>query len=219
MKKIVFFALAAVMMLALMPNVFAAEDYGQVRDITEEAGDSLSSGKGSLETKGNTTIIRYGTSTFKMLESDDSATDGARPGPAAWIGFEITEPTSDNDSQFKVTTPDGKTTEIRNSFYKDYVGITPNNLKKALLNSTVLTYKYSFDWDEDGTDEQYVIIEIDPEKTTLMPSDGGDSVWSPEIAQGILKQENPTTSDINLFSVLGFLVVGGLGLVYCLKKA
>ena len=130
MKRIIMLLFIIIMMLALTPNVFAASNYGEVKDITEKAGDSLTSGKGTIETKGDTTYIRYGTSTFKMLEEDQDASDGERPGPAAWIGFEVTEPSDDSDSKFKVTTPDNKTTEITESSYKDYVGITPTNLKK-----------------------------------------------------------------------------------------
>lgn len=218
MKKCIFFSLIAVITFAIMPNVFAAENYGVVKDITKETGDSLYSGQGTLETNGNTTTIRYSAATFKMLEADKDASAGERPGPAAWIGFEITEPTTDNDSKFKVTTPDNKTTEIKSSSFRDYVGITPENLKKVLLNGTVLTYKYSFDWNEDNSNDQFVIIEIDPEGITLIPTNGGDYVWSPAIAKAILDQQNPNTSDIHLPILLVFLVISGIGLIYCLKR-
>lgn len=219
MKKKILFAFIMIMILAIVPNVFASDDYGEVKDITAEAGDSLSSGKGTIETKGNTTTIRYSAATFKMLEANEGAADGERPGPAAWVGFEITEPKNNKDSKFKVTTPDNETTEIKKSSFRDYVGITPNNLKNVLLKGTVLTYKYAFDWDEDDTKDQYVIIEIDPEGITLTPTNGGKSVWSPEIAQDILEKENPNTSDINLFFFIGLIVISGFGLVYYFKKA
>ena len=202
-----------------MPNVFAATEYGEVKDITVQAGDSLSSGRGTLETKGNTTTIRYSTATFKMLEADPGASGGARPGPAAWIGFEVTEPANNKDSKFKVTTPDGKTTEIKASSFKDYVGITPSNLKKALLSGKPLTYKYSFDWEEVGSADQYVIIEIDPEKITLTSTNGGESVWSPAIAAETLEKENPDTSDIHFIPLLCLIILGSCGLIYCSKKA
>ena len=217
MKKIIFISLTFVMMLILSPVVLA-DSYGKVTDITKTTGDSLTSGTGSIETKGNTTTIRYSAATFKMLEEDKNATDGERPGPAAWVGFEITEPTDKSDSSFKVTTPDNKTTQIKKNSYKDYVGITPDNLKKVLLNGTMLTYKYSFDWDEDGSNDQYVIIEIDPKGITLLPTKGTDPVWSPAIAQEILDSLNPETSDINLFLLIGLILAGGIGLI-CLKKA
>ena len=218
MKRIIMLLFIIIMMLALTPNVFAASNYGEVKDITEKAGDSLTSGKGTIETKGNTTYIRYGTSTFKMLEEDKDATDGERPGPAAWIGFEVTEPSDDNDSKFKVTTPDNKTTEITESSFKDYVGITPTNLKKVLLEGKKLTYKYSFDWNEDDKNDQYVIIEIDPEKITLLDTNGEDKEWSPEIAKEIL-EENPNTGDLNIIIPLGLILIAGIGLVYYFKKA
>ena len=145
MKKTIFFSIIALFLYAIIPNVSAVTNYGTVKDITKDAGDSLTTGSGTLTTEGNTTTIRYSTATFKMLEADSGASSGNRPGPAAWIGFKITEPTSDNNSSFKVTTPDNKTTQINSSSYEDYVGITPNNLKKVLLNGTKLTYKYSFD--------------------------------------------------------------------------
>ncbi len=217
MKKIIFISFAFVMMLVLTPVVLA-DSYGKVTDITKTTGDSLTTGEGSMETKGNTTTIRYSAATFKMLEEDKSATDGERPGPAAWIGFEVTEPTDKSDSSFKVTTPDNKTTQIKKNSYKDYVGITPNNLKKVLLNGTVLTYKYAFDWDEDDSDDQFVIIEIEPKGITLLPTSGNDPVWSPAIAQEVLDNLNPETSDINIFLLLGLIAAGGIGLVY-LKKA
>ncbi len=218
MKRIIMLLFIIIMMLALTPNVFAASNYGEVKDITEKAGDSLTSGKGTIETKGDTTYIRYGTSTFKMLEEDQDASDGERPGPAAWIGFEVTEPSDDSDSKFKVTTPDNKTTEITESSYKDYVGITPTNLKKVLLEGKKLTYKYSFDWNEDDKNDQYVIIEIDPEKMTLLDSNGEDKEWSPEIAKEVL-EENPNTGDLNLIIPLGLILIAGIGLVYYFKKA
>ena len=220
MKKIFLFVFGIAMMLGLTPLTLAASNYGTVKDITEATGDSLSSGSGTIETKGNTTTIRYKAATFKMLDEDKSATDGQRPGPAAWIGFEVTEPTDNADTSFKVTTPDNETTQIKKPSYRDYVGITPNNLKKVLLKGTVLTYKYSFDWNEDGSADQYVIIEIDPTGITLTPVGGGDSVWSPAIAQNVLDEQNPDTSDINIFFYLGLISIAGLGLVYlCKKKA
>lgn len=219
MKKSLFFSLIALFLLAIIPNVSAAENYGTVKDITKETGDSLSSGQGTIETKGNTTTIRYSAATFKMLEEDKNASGGERPGPAAWIGFEVTEPENDKDSKFKVTMPDNKTTEIKASSFKDYVGITPNNLKAALLRGTILTYKYSFDWNEDGDADQFVIIQVDPEEITLLPTSGGESVWSPDIAQQILKEQNPNTSDIHFLPLLGLLVIGGCGLIYGFKRA
>ena len=44
MKKILFFSLIAIMSLSVFTNVFAADTYGVVRDITKQTGDSLSSG-------------------------------------------------------------------------------------------------------------------------------------------------------------------------------
>lgn len=217
MKKIILSLIA--MLILVAPSVWAVSNYGTVRDITKETGDSLSSGEGTLETKGNTTTIRYSVATFKMLEADPGASGGDRPGPAAWVGFEITEPSDASDSKFKVTTPDNKTTEIKTSSFRDYVGITPDNLKKVLLKGTVLTYKYSFDWDEDGSNDQYVIIEIDPEGITLIPTNGGANVWSPAIAKEILEKENPSTSDINIFFLLGLITISGFGLVYYFKRA
>ena len=219
MKKILFFSLIATLMLAIMPNVFAASQYGVVEDITKTAGDSLMTGEGTIETKGDTTIIRYSASTFKMLEADKNASGGERPGPAAWIGFKVTKPTEGSSSKFKVTTPDNKTTEITASSYTDYVGITPNNLKNVLLKGEKLTYKYSFDWNEDGSNIQYVIIEVDPETITLLSTTSNNSVWSPEIAKEILEQQNPNTSDINIFFFFGLLLVSGLGFTYYLKRA
>ncbi len=215
MKKIMFFITA--IMLMIIPSV-SAIGYGKVTDITETTGDSLSSGKGTIETKGDTTTIRYSAATFKMLDADESAADGDRPGPAAWIGFEVTTPTDDSDSSFKVTAPDNKTTQVKGSSFRDYVGITPSNLKKVLLNGTTLTYKYSFDWDENGTADQYVIIQIDPKGLTLLSKDNEEE-WSPDIAQDVLDKENPKTSDINLGLILGLIVFSGCGLVYYFKKA
>ena len=117
MKKI--FLIFTFIIFFSTQTVFAASNYGEVKDITKQAGDSLTKGEGKLETKGNTTTIRYEASTFKMLEKDDNAADGQRPGPAAWIGFKITEPTEGSNSKFKVTTPDNKTTEISSSSYTD----------------------------------------------------------------------------------------------------
>ncbi len=218
MKKSIFFSLLATLILTIMPSVWAVESYGTVKDITSAAGDSLTTGKGTLETKGNTTTIRYASATFKMLKEDKGAVDGERPGPAAWIGFEVTEPTTDHNSQFKVTGPNNKTTQIKSSSYREYVGITPDNLKNALLKNTSLTYKYAFDWDENGSDDQYVIIEIDPEEITLISADNGEIVWSPTMAKEILKQQNPNTSDIRLFPLLGLIILGGCGFFYCTKK-
>ncbi len=221
MKKNRLFLLIAVMMLSIIPNVFAATTYGTVKDITEATGDSLTSGKGTISTSGDTTTIRYDAATFKMLEADDDAADGVRPGPAAWIGFEITEPDDKKDSSFKVTMPDDKVEQIKAGSFKDFVGITPHNLEKVLLEGKLLTYKYSFDWDEDGTDDQFVIIQIDPEKVTLTPTEGEEESWSPEIAKKIKdeKNTNPDTSDINLFLLIGLLTAGGAGLAYYFKKA
>ncbi len=218
MKKNIFFSLFLIVILAISSNVFAAENYGEVKDITKQAGDSLTSGKGTMETKGNTTTIRYSAATFKMLDEDADASDGTRPGPAAWIGFEITEPTDDRDSKFKVTLPDNQVTEIKASYYRDYVGITPDNLKKVLLNGTVLTYQYAFDWNEDGSPQQYVIIQIDPKEITLL-STNGETVWSPEIAQDILNQQNPDTSDVNIFFYIILMFISGIGFLYYFKKA
>ncbi len=218
MKKIIFFSLALTLMLLMVPTVLAADSYGKVTDITKAAGDSLSSGSGTLVTKGDTTTISYDAATFKMLDEDKSATDGQRPGPAAWIGFEVTEPADDNNSSFKVTTPDNQTSQIKKTSYRDYVGITPNNLKNVLLKKTNLTYKYSFDWDEDGSADQYVVIEINPEAVSLI-SENGETVWSPAIAKDILDEQNPDTSDINLFLIIGLFIAGGCGLIYYFKKA
>ncbi len=219
MKKCIFFSLITLMILSIIPTVFAAQQYGKVTDITSKAGDSLSSGQGTLNTVGDTTTIKYSVATFKVLDADPGATGGSRPGPAAWIGFEITEPSDDNNSSFKVTLPDNSKKEIKASSYTDYVGITPDNLKKVLLKGTVLTYKYSFDWDENDTPDQYVIIEIDPEKITLVPAKGGEKLWSPEIAQQILNEQNPSTGDINLPLWIGLILIGGTGLIYYFKKA
>ncbi len=219
MKKMIFFSIIALFLCAIIPNVHAVTGYGTVKDITKDAGDSLTIGTGTLTTKGNTTTIQYSTATFKMLEADSGASSGNRPGPAAWIGFKVTEPTSDNNSSFKVTTPSNKTEQIKSSSYEDYVGITPTNLKNALLKGTPLTYKYSFDWDEDGDADQYVIIKIDPETTTLKSTDGREDEWSPKIADKILQEQNPETSDIPLLPLVGIIILGGCGLIYCVKKA
>ncbi len=219
MKRIIMIPIFIIMSLVLIPHVFAASEYGTVKDITEQAGDSLTTGKGNLVTKGDTTTITYDAATFKILEEDKDAADGERPGPAAWIGFEVTEPSNDNNSSFKVTNPDNTTTEIKKSSFKDYVGITPTNLKNALLKGTVLTYKYSFDWNEDGKNDQFVIIQVDPKKVTLTDENGKDQEWSPEIANKVLAEENPNTGDLNIFFLLGLIVIAGAGLVYYFKKA
>ena len=216
MKKI--FLIFTFIIFFTTQTVFAASNYGEVKDITKQAGDSLTKGEGKLEKKGDTTTIRYGTSTFKMLEKDENAADGERPGPAAWIGFKITEPTEGSNSKFKVTTPDNKTTEISSSSYTDYVGITPTNLKNALLKGTALTYKYSFDWDENNENDQFVIIEIAPEEITLIDT-SGETVWSPEIAKDLLEAQNPKTSDINLLLIISLIIISGLGITYYFKKA
>ncbi len=219
MKKNMFFFLIIALLLLVTPIVFAEGTYGKVTDITKRTGDSLSSGDGTITTDGNTTTIRYSAATFKMLEADDKAADGNRPGPAAWIGFEVAKPDSESDSSYKVTTPDDKTTQQTKYPYVDYVGITPQNLKKVLINGKVLTYKYAFDWDEDDSADQYVIIQIDPKEITLLPSDGGDVLWSPTIAKKVLDEQNPNTSDINPFLFLGLIAIGGMGLIYYSKKA
>ena len=216
MKKI--FLIFTFIIFFSTQTVFAASNYGEVKDITKQVGDSLTKGEGKIETKGNTTTIRYEASTFKMLEKDENAADGQRPGPAAWIGFKITEPTEGSNSKFKVTTPDNKTTEISSSSFTDYVGITPTNLKNALLKGTVLSYKYSFDWDENGENDQFVIIEIDPEEISLIDT-SDDTVWSPQIAKDLLEAQNPKTSDINLLLIISLIIISGLGITYYFKKA
>ncbi len=220
MKKLIFTMIITLATIVCMPNVFADSTYGTVTDITKKTGDSLTNGQSTIETKGDTTTIRYSAATFQMLPEDNSASDGSRPGPAAWIGFQVTEPDGGN-SKFNVTTPDNKTTLINASVYKDYVGITPDNLKKALLNGTPLTYKYSFDWNENGTNDQYVIIEIDPNEITLLSVDNKKEVWSPAIAKNILAantENNPDTSDTNIFTKLGLIIICGLGFIISFKK-
>ncbi len=218
MKKIMFFCLAIVSFLVVTPNIFALDEYGTVTDITKKAGDSLLTGDGSIQTNGNTTTIKYSVSKFKMLDASSSTADGERPGPAAWIGFQVEKPKNDSNSSYKVTTPDNKTTQLKKYPYVDYVGITPNNLKKVLLEGKTLTYKYAFDWDEDNNANQYVIIEIDPKGITLVSNKGDDIMWSPEIAQNILN-ENPKTKDTNLYLYIGLILLGIVGLRYCFKKA
>ena len=219
MKKFMFFSFIIAAFLLITPTVSAQDEYGVVTDITKSTGDSLTSGSGTIKTEGNTTTIRYSASEFKMLEADPDAAGGERPGPAAWIGFEVAKPKNDTDSSYKVTTPDNKTEQLKTYPYKDYVGITPDNLKKVLLKGTVLTYKYSFDWNEDNKDDQFVIIEIDPKGITLTSEKGNDSVWTPDIAQKILSEQNPNTKDINLYLIIGLIITGVLGLIYCFKKA
>ncbi len=219
MKKYIILSLIMIVTLSIMPCVLAATQYGKVTDITAKAGDSLSLGTGSLTTVKDTTTIRYSTATFKVLDALEDATDGNRPGPAAWIGFEISEPEDNSDSSFKVTLPDNTKQSIKKASYTEYVGITPNNLKKALLNGTALIYKYSFDWNEDDTPDQYVIIEVDPKGITLIPEKGGNNLWSPQIAQEVLNAQNPNTSDINLPLLLGLISLSSLGIIYYFKKA
>ncbi len=219
MKKIIFFCLAIVTFLSIAPTINALSNYGKVTDITEKAGDSLSSGKGTIQTSGNTTTIKYSVATFKLLDKDENAAGGSRPGPAAWIGFEVAKPADDSHSSYKVTTPDNKTTTEKEYPYIDYVGITPENLKNVLLKGTILTYKYSFDWDEDNKADQYVIIEIDPKNITLVSKDSKDTLWSPSIAKNILDSQNPNTRDINIYLLLGLIIIGGLGFGYYYKKA
>ncbi len=216
MKKFMFFSLVVVALLTFTPLVSAQDEYGTVTDITKSTGDSLISGSGTIKTDGNTTTIRYSTSEFKVLKADEKED---RPGPAAWIGFEVQKPKSDTNSSYKVTLPDNKTEQLKTYPYKDYVGITPDNLKKVLLKGTVLTYKYSFDWNEDNKADQFVIIEIDPKSITLISDEGNDTVWSPAIAQKILDEQNPNTGDINIFFIIGLIITCVFGLVYCFKKA
>ncbi len=216
MKKILFFSIAIIAFLSIVPTTFALDEYGKVTDITERTGDSLTSGKGTIKTEGNTTTIRYSVATFKVLEKDESQN---RPGPAAWIGFEVEKPKDDSNSSYKVTTPDNKTTQLKTYPYKDYVGITPENLKNVLLKGTLLTYKYSFDWDEDNKIDQYVIIEIDPKEITLTSTDNKGVLWSKTIAEDILKEQNPNTKDINLYLLLGLIVFGGIGVIHCFKRS
>ncbi len=219
MKKTLFVAIVLIATLITMPVVYAASKYGTVTDITQATGDSLTKGKGSIQTIGDTTTIKYSAATFEMLEADKDAADGDRPGPAAWIGFKVHEP-EDGDSSFKVTDPTNNTTQIKKDEYSDFVGITPTNLKNALLKGNPLRYSYSFDWDEDDTDDQFVVIEIDPKEITLQDVDGDSTVWSPEIAKNVLNQNqaNPDTSDINLFAVILLIIAGSCGLLYTYNK-
>ncbi len=219
MKKIIFLPIIIFTFLIMTPTVFADGEYGKVTDITKKAGDSLSSGDGTIVTNGNTTTIKYSASTFKMLEEDSSAADGNRPGPAAWIGFEVAKPDNDNDSSYKVKTPDNKVTDMKKYPYTDYVGITPENLKNNLLKGTLLTYKYSFDWNEDDDYDQFVIIEIDPKEMTLVDEDKDETLWSPGIAADTLEEQNPNTGDINILIYIALILLGGTGLVYYFKKA
>ena len=216
MKKILFILLIFTTLI-FTQNVSAETTYGKVTDITSAAGDSLTTGTGKLETKGNTTTIRYDAATFKLLDAAETG-DGQRPGPAAWIGFQVEKPSNETDDKYKVTTPDNKTVEETKYPFKDYVGITPENLKKVLLNGTVLTYKYAFDWNEDNTADQYVIIEINPSAITLENKEGKEE-WSPDIAQEILEEQNPATSDINLPLIIALAIISGIGCIYCFKKA
>ncbi len=199
-------------------HVSAETTYGKVTDITSAAGDSLTKGSGKIETNGNTTTIRYDAATFKLLDADEDAPNGDRPGPAAWVGFQVDKPTNETDDKYKVTMPDNKTVEETKYPFKDYVGITPSNLKNVLLNGTVLTYKYAFDWNEDNTADQYVIIEINPSGITLESKDG-QVEWSPALAQELLDAQNPATSDINLPLIIGLFLISAIGCVYFVKKA
>ena len=124
MKKLLF-TLMIMTTLLFTQNVSAETAYGKVTDITSAAGDSLTEGTGKIDTKGNTTTIRYDAATFKLLDADEGAADGERPGPAAWIGFQVDKPTDETDEKYKVTPPDNKTVEETKYPFKDSVGITP----------------------------------------------------------------------------------------------
>ena len=74
MKKMIFSMIVILIAITSIPNVFADSTYGTVTDITKKAGDSLTQGQGTIETKGDTTTIRYSAATFQMLPEDPDAT-------------------------------------------------------------------------------------------------------------------------------------------------
>ena len=66
--------------------------------------------------------------------------------------------------------------------------------------------------------DQYVIIEINPSAITLENKEGQEE-WSPDIAEEILEEQNPATSDINLPLIIGLFLVSAIGCIYFVKKA
>lgn len=233
MKK-KFFMVVVMLLVGIigMPTVSAAYDGSSMGTVTEYSGkDSV--GSSDVSDVVNSSDPKNVVITYKALdlkEIDKDADTLHRGVDAAWVGFHMELPTSAelattkvkfNDGSYEAADPDGNY----------YTGILATKLQEAYESGQQIKVVYYFSYDGDETPEQTVTIIIDPAKVTFVPKDSDEASFDgPKLeaekqaaantpaTPAEKAEENPETSDINIYALLGLILVSGCGLAVITKK-
>lgn len=174
-KKWIASLLALTMALTLLPGMaLAAEGEGTIEPITEVGVVS-----------GDTIVVSD--ATLNWYPADNNI---GRWQDGWWVGVRIIAPrsvTEETVTNVKYSNAGSETPNGDFNTYKDgktedgryYMGawlpVLPEYLESFINVNQILTWKYTFDWDGNGTVDQTFKIQVNPTNTTLMKGD--EQVW------------------------------------------
>lgn len=182
MKKVLFSIMTFVMMVTMIPNVYAVEakSAGKVETLGESTGE-VKPDTHDESTGVVTTAVEYSQLHIKWSKADPSI---GRYMNGWWVGIKVTAPVGKvtNEEEAKKVTY-GYSTDVKDGMiidgkgksfdqYKDgqwYIGMwTPIDEEKLkTLSEATIIQTYYFDWDGDKSVDQIITVKINPADANL----------------------------------------------------
>ena len=206
------------------------------------ATDSYKGGNPTIEGNGTANVtITYNTADLKVVAANR---DLGRTIDAAWLGVQVFAPKDLEIATLqKATYKSGSTeksfwnnqdTPVANRDSKDkehfinvFGAVTEEHLKNATIANKMLSYVWTFDWDNNGEIDQTVKVKINPTGIVLLAKDDDTILWNydtyEKVRQEITedkeepeKDDVPKTSDIYLYT--GMILIDLICLGYLIKQ-
>lgn len=197
-KKLFIYAAVFMMCLVAMPKIHALN----LNSATSLSGEATI----TSEDENVNVSVKYSAKELNIEEEDESASKDGRPGGSAWLGIKITKPAdASEDAVYWNLDSNGKISKIKKfSDYADkgnanelsaWSGVSFNAIYSAKISgSDVISKKWVFDWDNDGTEDQTFTVEIEIEDITLK-KDGKNIYPLADLAS--VRLLNPTSATIS----------------------
>ncbi len=209
MKKL--FLVLASFLFVMIPQVQALtlENVSTINN-----SDSYLGGSPKIEGNGtNHVTVTFDAAKLKIVAAKP---DIGRTIDAAWLGVKVVAPKDLEIAKLKAATYVNDPSTTEKSFWANqdsqksenpsdehfiyvYGAITEDILTKATKAKTAIEYSWTFDWDNDSTDDETVTIIVEPEDVTLTAKDNNDILWNEEKYQDLKPDntldEGPKTGD------------------------
>lgn len=227
MKKL--FLILALFLMIMVPQVYAL---GFENVTVLNNSDSYLGGKPTIEGNGTRKVtITFDSALLKIVKSNPSQ---GRTIDAAWLGVKIVAPKDVPIATLKKATYVNNGSTVEKSFWNNqdsnksesqsdehyinvYGAITEEFLTNAAKKGAMIEYSWTFDWDNDGDDDQTVIIKVEPKNAVLIAINSNDILWNQDMYNDLKPDNNPDTGDTILVYV-GIMALSIISEIYAIKK-